>query len=430
MSDNREQKRIVDDKGFTLVELVIVVAILALASVVLIKSFSVAAVTNGKAQRIQNATSLAESVMEEIKSSGIKQLQKKYNGGETTEVAITSKSDEQFAALTSRDKFTTAQSAASTAGKSLPIFLKGGTAKTPYYVLVKTGVTATSGEVYDVTATLRTSTYSAVPADESTPITNASNANSIKLPVIEEIDTHTKTVLTNKEINKYDVAAVDYFREHDVDEARFTIKSKDIAIDKEGSGAAAETSEIKVKCTVTYTAQDSSGNTAKYSKEVFKGTYLSKKDKSGNYMKVDNDIYIFYNRGISSGETITVNDSSTDDSHRVYLICQNDADGSELKDISGTTVDIYKAGTRVIHVTANSAIKYDDDMDSSTPEVFGRVTASDCWLITNLGKDSATEGSMLENKSKNRIFDITVDVTRAEDGQSYANITSTDAVRE
>ena len=419
MSECTLDKSIADNRGFTLTELIVCVAILSIASVVLMKSFSLATITNGKAQRMQNATSLAESVMEEIKSSGIKQLQKVYNGGEDVVVSIATHTDTEFSALPAPTKLEKAQAAAAGATSAL---VTGGTATSPYYVLYKTGVTATMGGTYNVTATMRTSPYSQVPTD-ATPIPNASDANSIKLPVIEEIDTHTKTVLTAKELNKYDIAAADYFREHTI-EGTLTLKSKEILIEKFGDGEADEDSEIKVKCTVTYTASDDS---TKYSKEVFTGTYVSKKDKAGNQLAVDNDIYVFYNRYLASNEKILVNDQAENDAHKVYVIFQkNLADDSDITSISGTTIEIKHGTDSKISVSSNLAINYDDHGET----VYGRTTNDGYWLITNLGKSAGSDGSMLEKKAKNRIFDVTVDVTKAGEDTTYASITSTVDVRE
>ena len=57
---------VMNNKGFSLIELLICVAILGIAAVPLMQTFGNAAKTNGKAQKLQNATSLAESIMEEV----------------------------------------------------------------------------------------------------------------------------------------------------------------------------------------------------------------------------------------------------------------------------------------------------------------------------------------------------------------------------
>ena len=67
-----------DNRGFSIVELVVCIAILAIASIPLYKSMTLAVKTDAKAQSMQNATSLAESVMEEIKMTSIDDLKLRY----------------------------------------------------------------------------------------------------------------------------------------------------------------------------------------------------------------------------------------------------------------------------------------------------------------------------------------------------------------
>lgn len=419
-----------DNRGYTLVEVIVVVAILAIAATALIKAFSTATLTNAKAQKMQNATSLAESVMEEVKSSSISQMLNNYNGG--TAITITT-------ADTSSDDIAAAALAKVGAGQEK--LVSGGTALTPYYVLVKKDYVVPQGEKYNVTATIRTKPYSAVGKTD-----DALDANSLKLPVIEEIDTHTKTVLTSKELNKYDDAAKDYFYQHNGKlggAGSISLAKKEIIIDKTGNGKP-ETGEVKVKCTVEYTASD---NTTKYKKEVFNGTYVAQKDKDGNALKdkygdklpVDNSVYIFYNgclpvNVLNPKETITINDSSEyfaeHYEHKVYVIFQKDSEGNSITNLSGTLIK-YTDGTNnvfgVAELKNNSDLKYTADDGT---ELSGRRTDStkNYWLITNL--DGTTDGSFLEKKQKNRIYEVTVDVTKDGDSTKYATITSTVNVKE
>lgn len=422
-------KFIAKDDGFSLVELIVCVSILAIASVALMKSFSMAAIVNSKAQRKQSATSLAESVMEEVKSSGIKQLQKNYNGGAETVISIAN-ADSDYDSLADLGLAKVPDPDSDDPKCAL---VTGSDASNPYYILVKKGITSTKGEKFNVTATMRTKPYSVAKND------SASDANSIKLPVIEEIDTHTKTVLSQKELNKYDIAAVDYFHDHTISPGAAPLKSKEIIVKKSGDGSATadpihpEKGRIEVVCMVRYTASDGS----LYSKEVFRGTYVAQKDKDGNLQKVDNDIYIFYNRFLSdapSNEKITIEDTSTDDAHRAFVLFQNDlmndtdsTNDVAMDDLDGTTIAVSNGGaTPKISVTSNGALNYDDDGET----VYGKANADGYWLITNLGQSSGTPGSMLIKKKKSRIFEVTVRVNKADNTETYATITSTVNVSE
>nr|WP_294492286.1 type II secretion system protein [uncultured Anaerosporobacter sp.] len=63
-----------ENKGFTLVELLVCVAILAIISVPLLNSFFVAGKTNEKAKEIQRTTTLAQNIMETVKGQNLSQL--------------------------------------------------------------------------------------------------------------------------------------------------------------------------------------------------------------------------------------------------------------------------------------------------------------------------------------------------------------------
>lgn len=68
-----------NNKGFTLVELLIAIAILGIIVGPFMKSFVTAAKTNAKAQQIQNATLLATNIMEEVKANSMGDLAFQFN---------------------------------------------------------------------------------------------------------------------------------------------------------------------------------------------------------------------------------------------------------------------------------------------------------------------------------------------------------------
>lgn len=63
-----------ENKGFSLVELLVCVAILAMISIPLLNSFLVAGRTNEKAKIIQRTTTLAQNIMETVKSQSLSEL--------------------------------------------------------------------------------------------------------------------------------------------------------------------------------------------------------------------------------------------------------------------------------------------------------------------------------------------------------------------
>lgn len=82
---NCKQKRIekLNEKGFTLVELLVVVTILAIVVAPFLHSFITAAQTNSKSATLLTATNLAESAMEEFEAYSLDSLNAKHTSTET-----------------------------------------------------------------------------------------------------------------------------------------------------------------------------------------------------------------------------------------------------------------------------------------------------------------------------------------------------------
>ncbi len=361
-----------NDMGFSLVELIIVVSILAIAAVPLIRSMTQATRTNAKAQSIQNATSLAESVMEEMKATPIETLKTRY--------------------LTDFS------------GDVMTITLDGDDGK---------GINATQGEKFIATVTIDKGSY-ADESDLSTESGKVKAANKIKLPAIEEVDTMAQAVLSAKEFNKYDKEALSYFNEKIPDwdhmaEASITNKTIDIVKDSIGMGG---DNGVNVKASVTYT--DNASNT--YVRDLYSGTFIAGKNADNTNKTLDSNIYIFYRQG-DLAETINIKDDSTPaieagkptDSHKVYFIRQDASSGPQKINFTGT------AGTGSFSY-ANIGDLTDGD------KKYGNVE-----LITNLGATLALgdKGHIYKEEARVRVYDITVVLTKSGDSTEYARLNST-----
>ncbi|MBR1910552.1 MAG: type II secretion system protein [Lachnospiraceae bacterium] len=375
MNSKRNAK--IHNAGFSLVELIIVVSILAIAAVPLMKSMGMAARTNAKAQSIQNATSLAESVMEEMKSTPIEDLKTRYAG--------------KYSMDPSGDVMT----------------------------ITMSDETATQGEKFDVTVTIDKGIYAS--GDESTKAETVLAANKKKLPSIEEIDTNSQAVLSSyKELNKYDKAAESFFNEKkaDYDPADIStyaaITSKTVDIVKET--ALGSHHGVKVTATVTY--EDNVTPTPnKYVRELYTGTFLAvQKDGSTEYNDFDSNIYIFYTQGILP-ETINISDNSSvpippgtedTDSHRVYFIRQ----------ISGSPAIPDEITFSGVGIGSFKASDIDDLEDGCTK--YGKIE-----FITNFGDNIDADGHIYKEEARNRVYDITVVLTKDGDTTEYAKLNST-----
>lgn len=446
-----KQSITVDNRGFSLVELIICVAILAIATIPLYQSMTLSARTNAKAQSIQNATSLGESVMEEIKASSIYDLQLKYNGTITNEstsevepkITLLSGKDSDFFGTTEpttdaekitlyTSQITAAKNAAAAelniSGKTGAELLTGKVdtsddPKKPYYVLFKKDAVSTQGEKFSLIATLRTSSYM---KDKNN---TASDANSIKLPKIEEIDTLSQAVITTKEFTKYDAVARDYFKQNGdhYDDSK-DIKYKEIIIDKTDNWPDPPVNPedpmppdpsfyyINVKCRVVYMDYDPTvvGSTgATYSRDLFVGTF-SQPDAWDSSTPVASNIYLFYKKGVTAEEKITITDKTKKASHKVYLIMQ---DSSVIDD--DTVVVMNNSAGGVFTVDQNS------DLDTD-----GNKISGDYELITNMTK-SGTKGHLYKEESNIRIYDVAVHLFKQNaDGSIGDYVTSVESTKE
>ena len=403
---NYENCDVNDNRGFSLVELIICVAILAIATIPLMKLFSQSNTANMKAQSLQNATSLAESVMEEVKALSITELKTKYDA----------KADYSFTDTSSTS----------------------GSQKIPGYTLKRSNVTATQGEKFNVEVTIATSTYMDSSADKvsfqtGAGVTNENvlAANNVKLPVLMEYDTSSSAyksldlsaqmTLSQADFTKFDSAAVNYFENCEAVHRTVpitSIDSKTIVIDK-GTSTVAGNTNIDVKCVITY---EYSGDM--YSRELYSGTY-SKVDPN----KVDTNIYLFYKKTVPN-ETIVINDcTGNTGTHDVYFIRQDGVAG-----MAGTSITINHkdaAGTGDVETpivyssTSTEALDGDGDIER-LDSTSGKHEKKNIALYTNLG-DS---GKFYKTDSNIRLYDVTVKVFRPGETEPCAKLTSTKEVLE
>lgn len=423
--------------GFSLVELIICVAILAIASIPLYQSMTLSARTNARAQSKQNATSLAESLMEEIKFLSIRDLKAKYNGLSETVDAETGEADPKEVPLSKSESAffgatvpipdtqrETMLSAARTAAGGGEALLTGtgavGAENAPFYVLYIPNAVSTQGEEFEAVATLRTSTYMK-SGEGKAKATDASDANIKKLPRIDEIDTLSQAAISSKELTKYDAAALDYFRQNSGKDGKYdgtkSITSKEITITKENLSF----DHVSVNCRVVYkdnsTDEEGHAKPKTFSRELFAGTFgASTKVEEGSttVLPFASNIYIFYKR-TQPNETININDASTRGTHKVFLVMQEDAS------ISGTVINIRNSLDEddIPLITLDSVTDLDTD---------GNMKSGDYELITNLGHEDeegnyVSDGHLYKEESGIRIYDI--DVTLYKNEKTVTTVEST-----
>ncbi len=418
-------KSINDNGGFSLVELIICIAILGIATIPLLSAFSTSGRVIGKAQSMQNATSVAEAVMEEVKGSTIQQLKEKDGYAFLTDGGI---SYSAFMA-DSYDKISYGEGKI---GSNKAVLVQKG--DEPFFVFFKANVksdadeVSTDGEQFDVVATIdATESYTGAEDD------SAIDANSIKLPVIDRIDKGKHAVIS-KEINRLDPSAAESWKDNwrdknhkDSSDPTTLSKLKKevvITIDDPVSDTDPEKHLVDVECYVRYYSADCpkyEDDEFAVSEKVYSGTFLGTKDSR---------VYIFYrtarqsihtNNAVNSlsgdedvidHEDIIIKSTSTDtidpdDPRLAYLMFQEDeehptSDSNYYQMGSGGTKYTITAETGgQTKVTANSDAKFGDDGQILSPD-------KTLMIVTNLPKTGDDRQAFFYTDKDDYIYAIDV----------------------
>ena len=409
MERSSDNKSIINDNsGLSIVEVLVAVAILAIVFVPLLKTFTQASTINSKAQKLQNVTSLAEGVMEDVKGKSIQELH---------DLAV-ERADVSFLPL---DKDGTLK--------------KGNLNNVPPYTVTYENVTATQGITYDAVVTIATENYKnkTKGADD---IGDVSDANIRELPQINKVDSNRNAVLS-WELNKYDNKALENLA------AENSVTGSDIATLKDSYKNTAEkyinieinedseTSSTKVSCEVEYkTGKNASDKSLKYL--VYTGYFVEPlaSEPAGP------DIYLFYtlSENVKDGasniadpikkENIKIEDKTTGKRHNVYFIVQDGI--NELSTINGSEVTINVSGSGYSETISYNKTSIIPDAitllaGGSTPD----DESDDVYFFSNLKDKNGNSGELFTSKSKDRIYYVTVEIKEHGKPEVLGTYTST-----
>lgn len=419
MERSSDNKSIINDNsGLSIVEVLVAVAILAIVFVPLLKTFTQASTINARAQKLQNVTSLAEGVMEDVKGKSIQELH---------DLAI-ERADVSFLPLDADGTLT-----------------KGNLNNVPPYTVTYENVTATQGITYDAVVTISTDNYkSTVRSDarkanklsHNDDIGDVSDANIRELPQINKVDSNRNAVLS-WELNKYDNKALENLA------AENSVTGSDIATLKDSYKNTAEkyinieinedseTSSTKVSCEVEYkTGKNASDKSLKYL--VYIGYFVEPlaSEPAGP------NIYLFYtlSENVKDGasniadpikkENIKIEDKTTGKRHNVYFIMQDGVDKLSTTNGSEVTLDISGSGySESIYYDKTSiftdAITY--LAGASTPD----DESDDVYFFSNLKDKNGNSGELFNSKSKDRIYYVTVEIKEHGKPEVLGTYTST-----
>ena len=409
MERSSDNKSIINDNsGLSIVEVLVAVAILAIVFVPLLKTFTQASTINSKAQKLQNVTSLAEGVMEDVKGKSIQELH---------DLAV-ERADVSFLPLDKDGTLT-----------------KGNLNNVPPYTVTYENVTATQGITYDAVVTIATENYKNKDKDAD-DIGDVSDANIRELPQINKVDSNKNAVLS-WELNKYDNKALENLA------AENSVSGSDIATLKESYKDTAEkyinieikedtdTSSTKVSCEVEYkTGKNASDKSLKYL--VYTGYFVEPlaSEPAGP------DIYLFYtlSENVKDGasniadpikkENIKIEDKTTGKKHNVYFIMQDGVDKLSTTNGSEVTLDISGSGySESIYYDKTSiftdAITYLAGASTTDDE------SDDVYFFSNLKDKNGNSGELFNSKSKDRIYYVTVEIKEHGKSEVLGTYTST-----
>ena len=410
-SDNKSIKN--DNSGLSIVEVLVAVAILAIVFVPLLKTFTQASTINARAQKLQNVTSLAEGVMEDVKGKSIQELH---------DLAV----DDPKVSFLPLDKDGT--------------LTKGNLNNVPPYTVTYENVTATQGITYDAVVTIATDKYKNTDRRDGrkagNDIGDVSDANIRELPQINKVDSNKNAVLS-WELNKYDNKALENLA------AENSVSGSDIATLKDSYKDTAEkyinieikedtdTSSTKVSCEVEYkTGKNASDKSLKYL--VYTGYFVEPlaSEPAGP------DIYLFYtlSENVKDGasniadpikkENIKIEDKTTGKRHNVYFIVQDGI--NELSTLNGSEVTINVSGSGYSETVSYDKFSIIPDAitllaGASTPD----DESDDVYFFSNLKDKNGNSGELFNSKSKDRIYYVTVEIKEHGKPEVLGTYTST-----
>ena len=424
MERSSDKKSIINDNsGLSIVEVLVAVAILAIVFVPLLKTFTQASTINGRAQKLQNVTSLAEGVMEDVKGKSIQELHD----------LAAERADVSFLPLDEDGTLT-----------------KGNLKNVPPYTVTYENVTATQGITYDAVVTISTDNYKSTDRSDARKanklshnddIGDVSDANIRELPQINKVDSNKNAVLS-WELNKYDNKALENLAVENF-APKNSVTEPDIATLKESYKDTAEkyinieikedseTSSTKVSCEVEYkTGKNASDKSLKYL--VYTGYFVEPVDSGVS----GPDIYLFYtlSENVKDGasniadpikkENIKIEDKTTGKRHNVYFIMQDGVDKLSTTNGSEVTLDISGSGY-------SESIYYDKTSiftDAITYLAGGSTTddeSDDVYFFSNLKDKNGNSGELFNSKSKDRIYYVTVEIKEHGKPEVLGTYTST-----
>lgn len=380
-----KKKRQVNNNGFSLVELLVSITILAILVVPLLNSFVTAARTNAKAKRVLEATTAGQNLVEQIKAKSVDDF---VNGATS---------------ITLMD----------VAGN--PIVDENGN---PYCKYEKTMSLDVNGQAYDVVATMNPEKYLG---------TEANDYNSASIPQISNMNEKVSAFLimdTGDDLRAVTSLNLEAYSDPERQAAYVASVQREIVID------ITKNSSDVITVTGTLSYRDNEGNELSpyYRHELYSGDSLE-------------NVFVCFTPlsdlqdGAYRNETIIVNNENNVPV-KLYLVKQQSAAETNNPTYFSAnyqvTVNVHEglkaseepASCNIItNMYADNA--FNSEIQLSYQSAGGIVQSGiSAWNQVNLNRDQ----SLTETKSTNMIYDIEVKVYpngKIADGEELATLTGT-----
>ena len=202
--------KIDNNKGFSLIELLISITIMAIIVLPLLNNFVTSAKINSKAKRIQNETFYTQNLLEKLKAESMTDIAamfdypEDFSGLDGQALELYLEVNGEFKVVNEDNKSSVRTSFSDTDGNVDYSYKLIEKTDAPYYFALKN--ISINNRVYDALITLDPTAY--IQEDEN----NITSFNTFKMPIITELDTE-KNILALQE-NEDDLAVNEIYANH------------------------------------------------------------------------------------------------------------------------------------------------------------------------------------------------------------------------
>lgn len=408
--------------GFSLVEVLVAMAILALLALPIMDSFSNAAKLNAKARREENANIVAANVAEQFKSMTIEELMKECD-------------ENGLGTYRRYDKY---ENAVKDEGGST--VASGPMKVTDYYVFTMKN-TGSNGEAFETKVILNPEAYTDISSSNT-----ANNINSYSMPKYSSLNAQ-QNILVREELYRTDVEALGNLGVSINDAGELVEKTVTINVVIEESGIGSHNYSQSVRGEILYRKRD---NSASVTKNFTTDSILIHAEQQGDQYVLAREqgvknVYLFY-MPFDTKSTTLLNENyytATDQviirydyPEEIYISCadcnvylveqqvQNTADATgRHMALKRENVKLYINGTEVSKDSTGTVLLSKSMEPNGPVSIFSNIYGWSLYKKSDQasGNNGLSQGS--ETAEQGYLYRMTVEISYQ--GETYTTITTT-----